>query len=73
MEYAVKISNEDSSTAYAFVIDSSLVIDGNINLMDTLKAHKLDANEIFNKGNRITFGTLENDEFKPLHEFKKWW
>lgn len=71
MDYAIQIINHDSAISFTFVIDSKFVIDGSIDIITTLKAHKMDANEFFIKGNMIVFGTLKNEKFEPLQEFKK--
>lgn len=71
MEYAIQIINHDSAVSFTFVINSKFVVDGSIDIVTTLKAYKMDANEFFNKGNIIVFGTIENDKFEPLQEFKK--
>jgi hypothetical protein len=71
MTYAIQVSNRDASTSFTFEIDSKFVVDGSINLMHTLKAYKLNASDLLGIGNTITFGTLENDNFKPLHAFRE--
>lgn len=72
-QYAIRIINSNGDITFAFLVDPSLIVDGEVNLMKAFQSQNMDPTDLFNQGNQIVFGELIDGEFNLMHEFKKWW
>lgn len=71
MEYVIRIYRGDNAVSFTFPVDKQFRSGNDFRLMDCLKHHNIDPNEVIATGGSLAFGTLEDHEFTPLHTLNK--